>query len=302
MRLVTNCLKKKTWLFLLAGIIFLSGCFHNDFTDEAELKIPYYFIAIYNNSYHGDREAPAKIKKDYEQLKKIITRADEYRIKLTLMFPPQWVNIINKDDLKAWEKSGHEVGAYHQSVFHKNWDGYTNFSDELATNERRQRTKRPESILGDLGNFMERLKSLDIKIDSGCLGEEISKAALPEEIRHSTCSGFANFGQPGRVVKDTETPHKGINEYISIGEYGGQERKWLAHYQISDLKREKSAEETFYSMVKGVFGTSAGSAEVGSEAIFNWLDFLHQRDRDSLKSRTVSEVIKKKILPEKNLP
>ena len=66
----------------------------------SELQIPYYFIAIHNEPYHvsgGEK----KLAEEYNTLKRMVAKADQYNIKLTLMFTVQWL-IISLKALKDW--------------------------------------------------------------------------------------------------------------------------------------------------------------------------------------------------------
>ncbi|MFA6527975.1 MAG: DUF2334 domain-containing protein [Candidatus Gracilibacteria bacterium] len=68
----------------------------------------------------------------WSNLVSLVETADQYDIKLTLLFNPQWAEYILKDStkltlLREWEADGHEIG-YHQHEPSKgsNWNGYTN--------------------------------------------------------------------------------------------------------------------------------------------------------------------------------
>lgn len=288
---------------ILLGSFFLSGCGNSEFFDlyEVEVEIPYYYIVVHNLPYHGERTANDKIKKDYERLKEMISRADEYGIKLVLMFPPQWVGHIKGGDISVWKDAGHEIAVRHYGVLDENWDGYSDLSKEEVLEKRKNITFRPERYLGDMNDFMGKMKELDIELNVGCVNGEDSLASPTKRMAYEVCSEFANFGQGGKEVKNFEAPLKGINEFMSIGQNDQEEVKRLTHYLITDLKKEKKAEDTFYRMRKGVFGSGFLSAPIGSEVFFTWLDFLHQRDRLSERSLTISEMTNKGLLPEKQI-
>ena len=270
-------------------------------------QIPYYFIAIHNEPFHfpgGEK----MIAKEYETLKRMIARADQYNIKLTLMFTPQWADYISESpermaELESWKQKGHEISAHHHSIYHGNWDGYTDYSKEKAENQRINQGFKPEEYLGTLSDYMNKLKKINPNIKSCCCNEEHDKKEMPDEIIYATCSGFANCGEVGtRELSDTDQK-KGQNEYILTGTANGVLRKWLAHYQITNPERQKTAQTVFDSMNPSyVYGVVTHSASgVQEEEYYNFLEFLHARDPEGKKSKTVSEIIDQKLLPEETI-
>lgn len=265
----------------------------------------YYFIAIHNEPYH-DQELD--LAENYAILKEMIKKADEYNIKLTLMFSPQWADLIQLDDLEAWKDRGHEIAAHHHSIYHGSWDGYTNYSrekmEELRKKNRvniitRKKVPVPETYLGTLDDFMEKLKKINPEMNSGCVNEEGDKNAMPDGIIYGTCSGYANFGTPGtRIAGDAEA-QKGKNDFVTAGTVKGITRKWLAHYQI--FKDEKAGETMFSSMDSGAYGVVAHSSRGDADEYYEFLEFLHKKDPGGGGSKTVSEIIEGELLPEEQM-
>jgi hypothetical protein len=76
-------------------------------------NVPYYFIAIYNepnNKAGGEKN----IAERFNYLEEMITKADEYNIKLTLRFSAQWIAYIAENPgrlamLDEWSQSGHQI-------------------------------------------------------------------------------------------------------------------------------------------------------------------------------------------------
>lgn len=72
----------------------------------------------------------------FNQLNELVNLTDKYEIKTTLLFTPQWVEIILKDKQKIdlvqqWKNKGHEIGGHHHALSGKTkcvWDGYTNLN------------------------------------------------------------------------------------------------------------------------------------------------------------------------------
>ena len=61
----------------------------------------------------------------------LVDLANQYDVKLTLQFNPQWPEYILNDQnklnlLKKWQQHGHEVGLHHHGYDHGDWNGYTN--------------------------------------------------------------------------------------------------------------------------------------------------------------------------------
>lgn len=240
-------------------------------------------------------------------LAQMVERADEYGIKLTLMFTAQWADYIAESparlaELHSWAENGHEIAAHHHSVYHGNWDGYTDYSPAEAIAQREKRDKKPEPYLGTLDDYIEKLRQINPDIHSGCMNSEHDKNSMPDPIIYDTCSGFANFGPPGRRLADGASPEKGKNEYISTGTFGGIQRWWLAHYQITVAQRQQQAQAVFNSMDSGVYGSVTHSIPDQAPPYYDFLEFLHEKDPSAAGSRTLSEVIEQKLIPECQLP
>lgn len=267
---------------------------------------PFYFVAIHNEPYHfpaGRQE----LERAYVVLQRMVERANEHDIRLTLMFTAQWADYMAEHPdrmaaVESWKRQGHEIAAHHHSIYHGNWDGYTDYSKDEAEAQRMRQGKIPEPYLGTLADYIERLKKINPTIRSGCLNDEQDKRELPDEILYDTCSGFANYGEPGRTVGDATTPEKGRNEYVTVGMWNNIERKWLAHYQITTYQRQELASASFDSMDSGVYGAVTHSAQDQAEAYYRFLEFLHSKDLTGEKSRTLSEIVEQELLPERTVP
>lgn len=276
-----------------------------------EPQIPYYFIAIHNEPSHfpgGER----RLAQEYNTLKRMIAKADQYNIKLTLMFTAQWADYISESperlkELESWKKQGHEIAGHHHSIYHGNWDGYTDYSKEEAESQRRKQGFEPEEYLGTLTDFISKLKKINQNIKSCCCNEENDKKEMPDEMIYATCSGFANCGEVGARINDQyvqrDENERGKNEYVVTGIANGISRKWLTHCQITTPERQKSAQSAFDSTNPSyVYGVVTHSVSgVQEEEYYNFLEFLHSRDLEGEKSRTVSEIIEQKLLSEETI-
>lgn len=277
---------------------------HQQLPAGEQVKGAFYFLAIHNEPFHRDG-GEAMMEESYGVLQRMVERADRYHIKLTLMLSPQWVDFLRSrpdrmDVFRKWKASGHEIAAHHHSIYHGNWDGYTDYTKEEALREREKHTRIPEEYLGTLNDYIRKLKTLNHAIKSGCLNDEYDKKCLPDAIVYDTGSGFANFGKPGTRQNDGD-PEKGKNEFITTGKVRGIERKWLCHFQTTTVERQHEAQSVFSSMKSGVYGSVNHSSPREEQAFNAWIDYLHSHDPQGKRSRTLTEVIEAKVLPEVSL-
>ncbi|MCI5150215.1 MAG: hypothetical protein D3916_12655 [Candidatus Electrothrix sp. MAN1_4] len=294
-------------LVFLAFLTVTNYCWAAEQQEEVN-NIPWYFIAIHNEPFNHEWNH-FFTEKSYDMLTKMIAKADAYQIKLTIMFAPSWTDYIlsNKKRavaLESWKENGHEIAGHHHNVWHGNWDGYSALPQQEAEASRDrvggydfESCYGTEIYHGTLTDFTTKLRLLNPAVKSGCMNDEPSKYALPDAIIYNTCSGFANYGELGRVESDIN-PEKGKNEYVSVGTYNDIERKWLTHHFMMEAP---AAKNVFSSMRSGVYGTVNHSSPRELKIFFDYLDFIHHLDPQGKKSRTVSEIIEQKLLPEKQL-
>jgi hypothetical protein len=269
--------------------------------------IPYYFIAIHNEPFHGMPNQQQLLSDSYAILGQMIAAADQKNIKLTLMFSVPWVDHITADagrkaEFAAWKAKGHEIAAHHHGVFHGGWDGYSGYPQDVAEAQRRCQGKDPpEPYLGTLSDYIGKLKQLNPDVRAGCTNDEQDKTELPDEIVNDTCSGYSNHLPPGTAESDGNAPAKGVNDFVLSGVYNGIKRNWLAHYQA--YQKRQDAEATFSSVVAGhVYGAVFHSSSQNAAEFYPYLEFLHAKDPGGAMSRTVSEIVDPKLLPEETLP
>jgi hypothetical protein len=265
--------------------------------------VPYYFFAVHNEPQNRPN-GRADIEQAYPVLEEMVARADRYNIKLTLMFSAQWADYIAESperlaEVRSWKAAGHEISAHHHGVWHGSWDGYSSYSEAEADAIRIQQGHNPpEEYHGTLDDYMAHLYQLDPGVKSGCLNEEPDKQEMPDQILYGTGSGLANHGEPG-VRELDPTPAKAVNDFITVGNVNGIQRKWLAHYQIyHDLA---SSQQVFDQMDSGAFGGVVHSVQSQAEALYSLLEHIHQQDPQGLNSRTMTGIIEGGLLPEKTV-
>lgn len=291
---------------IVGGVLYFSKQPNQQLSKSQKAeKIPYYFIAIHNEPFNSLNGRGA-IQDDYLILKDMIKKADGYNIKLTLMLSAQWADYIDESsermvELKSWEKNGHEISSHHHDLRHGNWDGYSYCSKEESEAKRKEQDKIPETYYGTLNDYIGKLKKINPYIKSGCVNDEEDKNALPDAIIYDTCSGFANYGEVGTRAGDGASEMKGRNDYITVGAWNGIKRYWLTHYQANSAEREPKGENSFSSMTSGVYGTVFHSFKQEKPHFDAYLEFLHSKDSKGDKSKTVSEIIEQKLIPEKEI-
>ncbi len=89
----------------------------------------------------------------FPKLIQLVAMAERYGIPLTIQFAPQWVEAIMRDEKKVqrvrqWQQWGHEIAAHHHSVFHLNWDGFTNYADSVI-----HRLGKQDQYRGDMAAY-----------------------------------------------------------------------------------------------------------------------------------------------------
>ncbi|MFH1249192.1 MAG: hypothetical protein V1660_03500 [archaeon] len=309
-------MKKIAVLFIIISILvvaipsyfFISKSLNSEIIDT---EIPHYFIAIHNEPYNSELNQYNKITESYQTLKEMVAKADQYNMKLIIMLSAQTAEYITSDNIRfdevlSWKMDGHEISAYHQDIYHDNWDGYTDYKEKEAIAERKKfllginSSKNPESYVGSLDYMIQKIAKINPDVKSGCVNDEIDKNALPSKIIYDTCSGFANFGNAEMRVSDL-TPAKGKNEFVSYASYNGIGRKWLSYYSIETLQHVESAKTVFNGMSYGVYGLAVHSVPSQMPAFSAMIDFIHSKDQKSEKTLTLSGAIESNILPQKNM-
>ncbi|MDQ7051874.1 MAG: sialidase family protein [candidate division KSB1 bacterium] len=89
----------------------------------------------------------------FPQLIKLVEKANEYGIPLTIELTPQWVETIMADSnkvqrLRTWQTQGHEIAAQHHSLYHPYWDGFTNYPTSVI-----QSLGKMNDYRGDMNAF-----------------------------------------------------------------------------------------------------------------------------------------------------
>lgn len=210
----------------------------------------------------------------WPELKSLVALADEYEIKLTLCFSPQWATYIldpNADEdrlsiVRSWEQEGHEIAVHHHGPSKAGvWDGYTNeeqFWDKPA-------------FLGTMDEAMALLSQLsaDGLITTMCI------LGSPDDVLDwpSTATIEINGGNPQQ---------KTLAQPLSFTEKNGVSVAFLVHGFYNSTGEESIAGGTgvslediqaaFDSKEEGIIGLvfherDYAADKEGVEALFKWL-------------------------------
>lgn len=250
---------------LIASLLFLTGTVRTTCAAEG----PYYFIPVYNGA-QGEKG----LDESYTVLKKMVALAETQHVRLTLMFGPRYADYISTSpvrmiDLANWKSAGHEIGAWHRGPAQKDWDGYTDLSKEALAHARRGKT--PKEPAGGHSEYFASLRLLEPAVKTGCMEDKADMKFLAAAPGYEICPGSSAGGKKARLSCASPSGRTGI---------------------------EKST-RAFSRMNDGVYGASFNSSPADFGPFYAWLEFLKTRDPQGQKSRTVSGIAEKKLLPEK---
>lgn len=149
----------------------------------------------------------------WDDLSNLIALADEYDVKLTLNFNPQWGMYILADEerlelLRSWEANGHEIALHHHGPHHDNWNGYTN-QEEYMTD------KKYIGTVEDMMDIMKQLPASGQIVTAGIGEEEDIDPDWPDDVSYETDGGS-----------------EGIDDLLSLPtlhDYGGHTVVGLRH-------------------------------------------------------------------------
>jgi hypothetical protein len=264
-------------------------------------KGPVYFLVSHNEPRDDIESAQLPVLRD------LLSRADGYGMKLTLMFGAPWAQVMRSDpqrsaELDGWRRRGHEIAGHHHAVGHPGtWDGYSRLPEAEALAVRAKIHSPPEPFLGTLDDLMAQFRKLDPFVRSGCMNEESDWLEMPRGILYGTCSGYANRGQPGAKLQDAD-PAKALNEFASRSMVAGLERRWLAHAQVMKPESAMSAAQTYdQSAPARVLGFVVHPAASQALHLAQLMDHIHARDPKGERSMTLADIVRLGLLPDKDI-
>jgi len=230
----------------------------------------------------------------FDALRGLVNLADSYNVKLTILFTPQWAEMVLNDKnklnlLKQWKQNGHEIGGHHHGPSVCPWDGYTNLQyNSIEFKNRQNRVPCPEFVrkqeryLGDMQDYMELLNKLG-RIKTITMSDE--DIDWPEGALYS--GGGRTFeraiSSPEKVVFNGHTVYK-----LSSAPLKSSRTAFGERISIEEIKRE------YLSNREGVFGLNAHAVDYKNnpELYKQWFEFLKKQDPTMRHSKTISEIMK----------
>lgn len=128
---------------------------------------------------------------------------------------------------------------------------------------------------------------------------------MPKSLVNLTCSGYLNFGEEGTYNPPDTNTAKGINEYISTSVIDSVKRSWLTHSSSISLGKFTKTKDEFSKLTSGAYGVVTHSAMSDNHdeisPLIQLMDYWHSLDPNGYNSKTVSEIIEGKLIPEKSI-
>jgi hypothetical protein len=202
----------------------------------------------------------------------LIDLANQYNVKLTLQFNPQWAEYILKDRkhlsiIRKWQKTGHEIGLHHHGYDHKDWNGYTNRTGKELDPRFRGRVK-------DLMEIMMQLVG-PYQLFTGTISDD--EFDYPEGLRYDT-EGIRIYHAKSRPKWVTLGGKKMIQVGMAYLSFEGNIKSFKREYQ-------KSTENEVFGVV-----THEKDFAKNPEIFEEWLKFIKSKRKNI---ETVSEIIAK---------
>jgi hypothetical protein len=230
----------------------------------------------------------------FNVLSEFVNLANQYNIRLTLLFTPQWAEMISRDKeklgiLNSWERQGHEIGGHHHGPTVCPWDGYTNL--DITSQEFKIRQNRvpcpafvraKERYLGNMNDYMNLLSKLGTIKTITMSDEDVD---WPEG---------ALYAAGGRRLEGAISNPKIVNfsghEMYKLTSAPLEPRKSTVTgiiITIDELKREYLSEK------EGIFGVGAHEVSYrdNPDLYRQWFEFLKEQDPEMNHGKTISQII-----------
>ena len=227
-------------------------------------------------------------------LTEFVNLANNYNVKLTLLFTPQWAEMISKSNdklslLNQWRTNGHEIGGHHHGPSTCPWDGYTNLDINGQEFKNRQNkvpclefVRASEKYSGNMDNYMELLSKLSETKTITMSDEDVD---WPEGALYAAGGRRLEgaISQLRVVIFNGRNVHKLTSAPL-------EPRKSTVTgmlITIDELKNEYLSEK------KGVFGIGAHEVSFRDNPHLyrQWFEFLKEQNS---KPKTVSGIIEEK--------
>ena len=228
----------------------------------------------------------------FNALRELVDLADQYKVKLTLLFTPQWVEMILEDDKKIsmvhkWQQNGHEIGGHHHGPSVCSWDGYTNLDPASQEFKNRQNkvpcpkfVRAKEKYLGNMDDYMKLLSKLGQIKTITMSDEDVDWPEGPVYAAGGRCLRNA-ISKPRLVTFNGRQIYK-----LSSVTFLAKKTVLGQLITIDALKNE------YLSYKEGVFGING---KIGIKNNINlyrqWFEFLREQDPEMGQAKTISEIL-----------
>jgi hypothetical protein len=275
-------------IILALGFIILKpkrDCSDEACLSEPETKTRDSFFEVHLEPSNANDEM-------FNTLTEFVSLADQYKVKLTLLFTPPWAEMVLKDQnklslLNKWKQNGHEMGGHHHGPSTCPWDGYTNLKyNGIEFKKRQNRVPCPEFVrkqeryLGDMQDYMELLNKLS-QIKTITMSDE--DVDWPEGALYAgggrTLEGV--ISNPSTIIFNGYNVYKLTSVPLKSSKTASGEK-----ISIEEIKNE------YLSNKEGVFGVNAHAVDYKNNPNLykQWFKFLKEQES---KSKTISQIIKK---------
>ncbi len=251
---------------------------------------PYSFFVVHCEQNDATPE-------DFEALKHLVQLANSYKVKLSIYFNPQWVDMILADstmteEVHSWQSEGHEVGLHHHGPRHQGWNGYTNMPEQEALEIRQylfELTGNTEYLegeyLGTVDSYMPKFNQLVYPyiIKSGTVTDKWTD--MPIEVQYDV-DGYTE-GRTGLTTTNIWNRHLTYRLNIFLaGSFSETE------YQTAVDQYNSLGPKEVYGVVVHVY-----NFKYDMTGVKQWFKFLYAKDLLGLKRKTVVWIMEKHVLP-----
>lgn len=252
----------------------------------------YYFYEVHMEPGNENSEM-------FNELEKFVNLADKYKIKLTLLFTPQWAEMILADSkklskLNQWKSQGHEIGGHHHGPNIWTWDGYSNLSikeiDEIRASRPRIPKEKVQDILsqekyrGNMKDFVNLLNKL--------VGGKIKVITMSNE--HQDWPDGIPYAAGGNFIKEAVSIPRKVN-FSSHDVIKVTSASFLARHSIRTGLQitVEQLKDRFLSSEQGIFGVVSHEMDYKENPHIyeEWFKFLNSQDPLGKHSKTISEII-----------
>lgn len=227
---------KKAFTIIVCTLLFLSNTVLSANASDKSKKGP--FGVFYAMHMEVGIQKPEFVHQEqhWDSLVQMISLSNQYDVKITLLFNPQWAMYLlmdhNRHDMvKEWQRQGHEVGLHYHMVTHRDWCGYTNRSDFVYT-----ASPFYQGSVADMMQVMNQLADPE-PILTACCGADIATKPFP--YCKPVPPGFIDeIDFPNEIIYDIDGIHDGRVSPIKF-EFNGKIRYHLRHgiaMQKSDIE------------------------------------------------------------------